>query len=49
MNNTLPHPLAGKPAPAELLINVAKLETDYFSLKPKLTSCVGSSKFGLRE
>src|SRR5437868_544522 len=28
------HPLAGKPAPAELLIDVAKLERDYYQRKP---------------
>ncbi len=28
------HPLAGKPAPAELLIDVAKLERDYIERKP---------------
>ena len=28
------HPLAGKPAPRELLIDVSKLERDYYELKP---------------
>lgn len=28
------HPLAGKPAPAELLIDVSKLERDYYQRKP---------------
>ena len=28
------HPLAGKPAPAELLIDVSKLERDYYDRKP---------------
>jgi len=30
------HPLAGKPAPAELLIDVSKLERDYYERKPDL-------------
>ena len=30
------HPLAGKPAPASLLIDVAKLERDYYERKPDL-------------
>jgi hypothetical protein len=30
------HPLAGKPAPPELLIDVSKLERDYFERKPDL-------------
>ena len=29
-------PLAGKPAPQNLLIDVAKLERDYFDLKPDM-------------
>ena len=29
------HPLAGKPAPADSLINVAKLEGDYYTRKPE--------------
>ncbi len=28
------HPLAGKPAPAELLINVSRLERDYYERQP---------------
>ena len=28
------HPLAGKPAPPEFLIDVSRLENDYYSLKP---------------
>jgi len=31
------HPLAGKPAPAELLIDASKLERDYYERKPDLT------------
>jgi len=30
------HPLAGKPAPAELLIDVGKLEREYYARKPDL-------------
>jgi phosphoglucomutase len=30
------HPLAGKPAPAELLIDVARLERDYYERRPDL-------------
>src|SRR3954470_678834 len=30
------HPLAGKPAPAELLIDVARLERDYLQRQPDL-------------
>jgi phosphoglucomutase len=30
------HPLAGQPAPAELLIDVSKLERDYYERKPDL-------------
>jgi phosphoglucomutase len=32
------HPLAGKPAPAELLIDVSKLERDYYSRQPDLAN-----------
>ncbi len=42
----MPHPLAGMPAPAELLINVAKLESDYFSQKPDLTDPTQLVSFG---
>jgi phosphoglucomutase len=31
-----PHPLAGKPAPANLLIDVARLERDYYDRRPNL-------------
>lgn len=31
------HPLAGKPAPLELLIDVSKLERDYYERKPDLS------------
>ncbi|MBL8293225.1 MAG: phosphoglucomutase, alpha-D-glucose phosphate-specific, partial [Bryobacterales bacterium] len=30
----MPHALAGKPAPAELLIDPAALEADYYSVRP---------------
>lgn len=32
----MPHELAGKPAPAELLIDVSKLEREYYERKPDL-------------
>jgi phosphoglucomutase len=32
------HPLAGKPAPAELLIDVSKLERDYYARQPDLAN-----------
>jgi phosphoglucomutase len=32
------HPLAGRPAPAELLINVRQLERDYFNRQPDLAN-----------
>jgi phosphoglucomutase len=32
------HPLAGKPAPAELLIDVSKLERDYYQRQPDLAN-----------
>jgi phosphoglucomutase len=32
------HPLAGKPAPAELLIDVSKLERDYYKRQPDLAN-----------
>ena len=31
------HPLAGKPAPTELLIDVSKLERDYYENKPEIS------------
>jgi phosphoglucomutase len=34
MATNLPHPLAGQPAPADLLIDVSKLEREYFERKP---------------
>ena len=32
------HPLAGKPAPAELLIDLGKLERDYYQRQPDLAN-----------
>ena len=32
------HPLAGKPAPAELLIDLSKLERDYYTRQPDLAN-----------
>ncbi len=42
----MPHPLAGTPAPTELLIDVAKLESDYFALKPDLADPTQLVSFG---
>ena len=41
-----PNPLAGKPAPPELLINVAQLERDYFGQKPDLSVPAQRVAFG---
>ena len=30
-------PLAGRPAPKEMLLNVARLENEYFTCRPDLT------------
>ena len=40
------HPLAGKPAPKEYLIDVAKLERDYFELKPNPANPLEQVAFG---
>ena len=40
------HKLAGKPAPAELLIDVSKLERDYYERKPDLTDANQLVSFG---
>jgi phosphoglucomutase len=40
------HPLAGKPAPAELLIDVSKLERDYYERKPDLSDPTQLVSFG---
>jgi phosphoglucomutase len=40
------HPLAGKPAPAELLIDVAKLERDYYERKPNVSDPEQLVSFG---
>ena len=37
------HPLAGKPAPPEMLIDVAKLERDYFDIQPDPATRTSSS------
>jgi phosphoglucomutase len=45
------HPLAGKPAPANLLIDVARLERDYYERRPNLddpTQLVGFGTSGHR-
>jgi len=40
------HPLAGKPAPAELLIDVAKLERDYYQRRPDVSDPEQLVSFG---
>ena len=40
------HPLAGKPAPAELLIDVAKLERDYYQRRPDVNDPEQLVSFG---
>src|SRR5205823_11426533 len=40
------HPLAGKPAPADLLIDVAKLERDYYQRKPDVNDPEQLVSFG---
>ncbi len=40
------HPLAGQPAPKEMLIDVAKLESDYFTRKPDLANANQLVSFG---
>src|SRR5262245_32926475 len=40
------HPLAGKPAPPELLIDVARLERDYYARQPNLDDPTQLVSFG---
>src|SRR5579883_3683528 len=40
------HPLAGKPAPANLLIDVSRLEHDYYQRKPKVDDPAQMVSFG---
>src|SRR5579884_3938778 len=40
------HPLAGKPAPADLLIDVARLQRDYYQRKPKVDDPAQMVSFG---
>jgi phosphoglucomutase len=40
------HPLAGKAAPAELLINVSRLERDYYERKPDVSDPTQRVSFG---
>lgn len=42
----MPHPLAGQPAPRELLLDVARLERDYYELKPDPTDPALAVSFG---
>jgi phosphoglucomutase len=46
MNDMAVHPLAGKPAPQELLIDVAKLEADYYSGRPDVSDPHQMVSFG---
>jgi phosphoglucomutase len=39
-------PLAGKPAPKEMLVDVARLETEYFARKPDLSDATQMVSFG---
>jgi phosphoglucomutase len=41
-----PHPLAGKPAPGDLLIDVSKLERDYYERVPDLANPSQLVRFG---
>jgi phosphoglucomutase len=45
-NKTAISPLAGKPAPRGLLINVDRLESDYFERRPDLDDCNQMVSFG---
>src|SRR5215470_8546590 len=40
------HPLAGKPAPKDLLIDVAKLQAEYYGRRPDLTDHAQRVRFG---
>src|SRR6058998_3334743 len=40
------HPLAGKPAPKELLIDVARLEREYYERRPELSDARQLVSFG---
>jgi phosphoglucomutase len=40
------HPLAGKPAPADLLINLSKLESDYYERQPDTSNPNQQVSFG---
>ena len=40
------HPLAGKPAPPEMRIDVAKLQREYFDRKPDLSDATQLVSFG---
>ena len=39
-------PLAGKPAPKEMLVNVARLEREYFERKPDVSDATQMVSFG---
>jgi len=40
------HPLAGKPAPKELLVDIDKLQREYFARKPSITDSAQQVSFG---
>ena len=42
----MPHPLAGKPVPADILIDVEKLERDYYQRTPDLSYATQLVSFG---
>ena len=42
----MPHPLAGKPAPEELLIDPARLESAYYSIEPDAGNPLQLVSFG---
>ena len=40
------HPLAGKPAPTELLVDIDKLQKEYYAHKPDVTDSAERVSFG---
>jgi phosphoglucomutase len=40
------HPLAGKPAPKELLVDIDKLRQEYYARKPNITNSAERVSFG---
>jgi phosphoglucomutase len=39
------HPMAGKPAPVELLIDVARVEGEYYARRPELSDAKQLASF----